>query len=260
MGLGTGGKRRLETLGQLSQARLIALGEPLETETGHGVEPLGGLDASQTKGWPACEGQQGARMTQELRDDLIGVGFGGSGGDPGGWAVGDRRLGLFERTRPQARHRQDAHLAGRCGGLLTEQVAHLLAHTLAQRTLACRLGLSERLSEVAQRVGLTELMATVGEHCGSRWHQARLLVTEHGEHGPLKVRERLQESVERRLILLAQPATSYGQATRQFADEPNLWLAPLGSHAVEGEDQTALVLGNLRQAVLVLPLMARQQR
>jgi len=31
------------------------------------------------KGWPAFEGQQVARVTQELRDDLIGVGFGGQG-------------------------------------------------------------------------------------------------------------------------------------------------------------------------------------
>src|SRR2546428_11276821 len=114
------------------------------------------------------------------------------GGDPGGWAVGDRRLGLFERTRPQARHRQDAHLAGLCGGLLTEQVAHLLAHAFAQRTLAGPLGLSDRLSEVAQRAGLTSWMAPGGEHCGYRCHQARLLGTERGEPAPLTLGGLLQ--------------------------------------------------------------------
>ena len=91
-------QRRLETLVQLSQARLITLCEQLETETGHVVEPLVGLDTSQTKRWPAFEGQQGARVPKELRDDLIGVGLGCQGGDPGCWVVGDQRLRLFERT------------------------------------------------------------------------------------------------------------------------------------------------------------------
>src|SRR5260370_39539071 len=93
-------------------------------------------------------------------------------------------------------------------------------------------------------------MAAVGSHRGYRWHQARLLVTAHGENGPLKVLERLQESFERRLILLAQPATSDGQATRQFADEPNVRLAPLGIQAVLGLDATALVLRHLPPSLL----------
>src|SRR2546425_8907791 len=79
MRLGTRRQRRLETLVQLSQGRLIMLCEQLETETGHVVEPLVGLDASQTKRWPAFEGKQVARVTKELRDDLIGVGLGCQG-------------------------------------------------------------------------------------------------------------------------------------------------------------------------------------
>src|SRR6516162_2783698 len=102
-------------------------------------------------------------------------------------------------------------------------------------------------------------MAAVGEHRGYRWHQARLLVTEHGENGPLKVLQRLQESFERRLILLAQPATAQRQSCRQLANAPNLWLTALGCQAIEGDDQPALRLGNLGQSVALLPLVAGQQ-
>src|SRR5215831_4216345 len=127
---GTRRQRRLETLVQLSQARLITLCEQLKTEMGYVVEPLVGLDASQTKGGPVFEGQQVARVTKELGDDLIGVGLGCQGGDAGCWVVGDQRLRLLERTGQQARHRQDARWAGLGAGLLTEQVAHVLADAL----------------------------------------------------------------------------------------------------------------------------------
>ena len=83
-------------------------------------------------------------------------------GDPGCWVVGDQRLRLFERTGHQARHRQDARWAGLGAGLLTDQVAHVLAHALSQLSLEGRIGLGERLGQVAQIVGLAQLMVTVG--------------------------------------------------------------------------------------------------
>jgi hypothetical protein len=89
--------------------------------------------------------------------------------------VGDRRLRLVERTGQQARYHQDARLAGLGAELRTDQVAHVLAYALSQLPLEGRIGRGERLGEVAQRVGLAPLMATVGEHCGHRWYQARLL-------------------------------------------------------------------------------------
>src|SRR4030095_7907631 len=102
-------------------------------------------------------------------------------------------------------------------------------------------------------------MPTVGQPRGHRWHQARLLVTEHSENGPLEVLQWLQESFERRLILLAQPATAKRQSRRQLANAPNLWLTALRCQAIEGDDQTALRLGNLGQSVSLLPLVAGQQ-
>src|SRR5437899_2724149 len=109
------------------------------------------------------------------------------------------------------------------------QVLRCRRYRAARRRLAATLDASGQtaptpLGEVAQIVGLAQLMATVGEHRGHRWHQARLLVTEHGENGPLEVLQRLQESFERRLILLAQPATAKRQSRRQLANAPNLWL------------------------------------
>src|SRR5207249_3566559 len=111
-----------------------------------------------------------------------------------------------------------------------------------------------------QIMGLTKLIATVGQDRGYCWYQAFLLVAEHGQNGPLEVLQRFQKGFERGLILLAEPATAQSQATGEFADEPNLGLAPLRSQAVESHDQAALLLGNLGQAIAVLPLVARQQR
>ncbi len=90
-------------------------------------------------------------------------------------------------------------------------------------------------------------------------YQARLLVAEHGQDGPLEVLQRFQKGFKRGLILLAEPATAQRQATGEFADAPNLGLAPLRSQAIEGHDQAALLLGNLGQAIAVLPLVAGQE-
>ena len=57
-------------------------------------------------------------------------------------------------------------------------------------------------------MGLTKLIATVGQDRGHGWYQTLLLVAEHGQDGPLQVLERFQEGFERGLILLAQPATA----------------------------------------------------
>ena len=108
-------------------------------------------------------------------------------------------------------------------------------------------------------MGLTKLMATVRQDRGHCRYQARLLVAEHGQDGPREVLERFQKGFERGLILLAEPATAQRHATGEFADEPNLGLAPLRSQAVESHDQAALLLGNLGQTIPVLPLVAGQK-
>jgi hypothetical protein len=108
-------------------------------------------------------------------------------------------------------------------------------------------------------MGLPTLMATMrqdGRHCRD---QARLLVAEHGKDGSLEVLQRFQKGFECGLILLAEPATAQRQATGEFADEPNLGLAPLRSQAVEGHDQAALLRGNLGEAIAGLPLVAGQE-
>ena len=71
--------------------------------------------------------------------------------------------------------------------------------------------------------------------------------------------QRFQKGFERGLILLAEPATAQCHATGEFADEPNLGLAPLRRQAVESHDQAALLHGNLGQAIAVLPLVAGQE-
>jgi hypothetical protein len=105
-------------------------------------------------------------------------------------------------------------------------------------------------------MGLTKLMTTVGQDRGYGRDQARLLVAEHGQDGPLEVLQRCQKGFERGLILLAEPATAQCQATGECADQPQLGLTPLRSQAVERHNQAALLLGNLGQAIAVLPLVA----
>jgi hypothetical protein len=57
-------------------------------------------------------------------------------------------------------------------------------------------------------MGLTKLIATVGQDRGHSRDQARLLVAEHGQDGPLQVLQRLQKGFEGGLILSSQPATA----------------------------------------------------
>ena len=85
-----------------------------------------------------------------------------------------RCRGFFHRAGHQACHGQDARVAGLPLGFLSEHVAYLLTHGLAQLTLEGRIGCGERLGEIPQIVGLTELMTAVGQGCGNGWHQARL--------------------------------------------------------------------------------------
>jgi len=144
-------------------------------------------------------------------------------------------------------------------GFLTDHVADLLAHGFAQLTLEGGIGRGEGFGQVAEIMGLTTLIATVGQDRGHGRYQALLLVAEHGQDGPFEVLQRLQKGFERGLILLAEPATAPRQATGEFTDEPNLGLAPLRRQAVEGHDQAALLLGNLGEASPVLPLVAGQE-
>jgi len=62
------------------------------------------------------------------------------------------------------------------------------------------------------------------------------------------------------VILLREPAASQGQATGERSHAPELRLAAFGSQAIQSEDQAALSLGDLRQTVPVLPLVAGQER
>jgi hypothetical protein len=64
-GCSTGRQRRLEPLRELGQARVIALGHQRQTQTGHVVEPLGGLEPRQPKGRSAFEREQGAGVANE---------------------------------------------------------------------------------------------------------------------------------------------------------------------------------------------------
>src|SRR4029434_7634029 len=99
-------------------------------------------------------------------------------------------------------------MAGLHPGFLTNQGTYLLAHVLSKLSLEGRIDLGQWLGQVPQIMGLTELMMTVGQDLGHRWHQARLLIAEHRQNGPLQVLERCEEGFERGLILLREPATA----------------------------------------------------
>ena len=101
-------------------------------------------------------------------------------------------------------------------------------------------------------------MAAVGHDRGHCRYQARLLVAQHGQNGPLQMLQWFQKGFERGLILLAEPATAQCHATGEFADEPNLGLAPSAPSRREPRS-TALLRGNLGQAIAVLPLVAGQE-
>jgi hypothetical protein len=66
VGLCKGGQRCLETLIQLGQAWVIALGQQVETATSHVLEPLVGRYARQTTGRPAFEREQRVGVAKEL--------------------------------------------------------------------------------------------------------------------------------------------------------------------------------------------------
>ena len=123
----------------------------------------------------------------------------------GGWC-----RGLCERTGQEAGHRQDACVAGRRAGFLPEHVADVLAHGFSPLHLESGIDCGEWLGQVPQIMGLTKLLATVGQDRGHCRDQARLLVAEHGSNRPLQVLERFQKGFERGLILLAEPATAQG--------------------------------------------------
>jgi hypothetical protein len=55
-------------------------------------------------------------------------------------------------------------------GFLAHQGAHLLAHGMAQLPLEDRIGGGERLGQIPQIVGLTELMTTARQSRGYSWH------------------------------------------------------------------------------------------
>ncbi len=263
VGLGTGRERRLETVNQLGQTWLIALGEQVETTTGYGVEPLGGLHAGQAQGWPAFEGQEVAGGAKELGDDRIGLRLWCWRRRDGSLALGlwpRSRLLRPDRTGQQARHRADAGLAGCRVGFLADHVAHLLAHGLAPRHLEGRIDCGERVSQVAQRRGLAPWRATVGQDRGPRRCQARLLVAAHRQNRPFQVRERCEEGFEWGVIVLGQPATASGPAAGECTDAPNVRLASLGRSPIKGDEQAPLLRGHLRHMVSVLTLVAGQQR
>ena len=73
---------------------------------------------------------------------------------------------------------------------LSREDAEMLAHGLAKGDLEGRIDLGQRLGQVAQIVGLAELMAHVRQHSSHSWDQARLLVTQYRENRPLQVLQR----------------------------------------------------------------------
>ena len=81
-------------------------------------------------------------------------------------------------------------MTGLCPGGLAEEDAEVLAHGLAKGDLEGRIGLSQRLGQVAQIVGLAELMASVRQYSGHSGDQARLLVTQYRKNRPLQVLQR----------------------------------------------------------------------
>jgi hypothetical protein len=86
----------------LGETRFLALGQQVEAQAGDAVEPLVGFHTRQTKGGPAFEREQVARVAQELGDDLLGFRIGRRGGGRGRWALAGWRRGLFQRAWQQA--------------------------------------------------------------------------------------------------------------------------------------------------------------
>jgi len=61
-------------------------------------------------------------------------------------------------------------MAGWPLGFLAEQVAYLLAYGGAQLSLESRVDCGKRLGQIAQKMDLAELMATVGQRGGYSRH------------------------------------------------------------------------------------------
>ena len=61
---------------------------------------------------------------------------------------------------------------------------------MAKLNLEGCIDLGEGFGQVAQIMGLTKLIATVGQDRGHSWYQPLLLVADHGQDGPLQVLER----------------------------------------------------------------------
>jgi len=226
--------------------------QQVETAAGHVVEALIGFHPRQSKGRSAFEGEQVAGVAKELRDHLIRCGL-------WYWRMGGRRLGLLKRTGQQARDRPYARLARLSARFCSDPVAAVLTPGFATLPFAGGSNVSQRCGQVAQIMGLTPWMATLGPDLGPLRAHAGLLVAEPGQNRPLQVRERLQKGFERGLVLRSQPATASGEAAGELPDAPDGRLARLGRHAVEGHEQAAVRRGDLGHAVSVLPLVARQK-
>jgi hypothetical protein len=146
----------------MGETRVIALGQQVQTQLSDVVEALVGLQTCQTKGRAAFEREQIAGVANELCDDLLGFGLWRCEDAPRCGTWGGGRYGFFERTGQQTGHHQDACVAGRCAGFLTDDVADLLAYGFSQLPLEGCIGLGEGFGQVAQLMGLTKLIATVG--------------------------------------------------------------------------------------------------
>ncbi len=65
----------METLVEVSQRGIIALGQEVETEAGDVVESFVSLHPRQAKRRPAFEREQIARVAKELCDHVVGFGL-----------------------------------------------------------------------------------------------------------------------------------------------------------------------------------------
>jgi len=135
-------------LRELGEARVIARGQPGETETGHVRKARVGLDARPTQGRTACEGEQGAGVSKAVCAERSGCGCRRWGQNAGRLALGIWRRSVFWRTAwtwAQAGHRPDASVAERCAGFLAPSRPYLLAPGFSQRHLQGRIGLGKGL-------------------------------------------------------------------------------------------------------------------
>lgn len=71
--LGKGRQSRLEALVELRQTGIIALGQQVEAEVGHLVEPFISLHPSQAKRRSTFEGQEITRAAKQLCDHVVGL-------------------------------------------------------------------------------------------------------------------------------------------------------------------------------------------